>query len=201
MKLLSSLLSPYVRKVRIAAAMKGVADRIEMVPIDTNVSDNPEINRANPLAKVPALVVGELAIYDSHVICEYLDSLAPAPVLFPKEGAARLKTLTLGALGDGILDAAILVRYETTVRPAELQWKDWVAGQMRKVRGALDALEAERLDGPFDIGRITIACALGYLDFRYQSEAWRTKHRRLAVWADDVAQRKSIQLTVPKDPT
>src|SRR5262245_62483234 len=113
MKLLSSLLSPYVRKVRIAAAMKGLGDRIELVPIDTNVPDNPAINRANPLAKVPALLVDDLAIYDSHVICEYLDAQAPAPALFPKDAAARLKTLTLGALDDGILDAALLpVSYE-----------------------------------------------------------------------------------------
>ena len=89
MKLLSSLLSPYVRKVRIAAAMKGLSDRIELVAIDTNVPDNPAINRANPLAKVPALLVDGLAIYDSHVICEYLDAAAPAPVLFPTDAAAR----------------------------------------------------------------------------------------------------------------
>src|SRR5262245_15044075 len=125
MKLMSSLLSPYVRKVRIAAAMKGLTDRIELVPVDTNVPDNSVINRANPLAKVPALLVGDVAIYDSHVICEYLDSLAAAPVLFPKEAQARLKTLTLGALGDGILDAALLVVYEKRFRLQEKWHEDW----------------------------------------------------------------------------
>ncbi len=103
MKLLSNSLSPYGRKVKIAMGLKGLKDRIEIVPVDTNIVDNPVINRPNPLAKIPALVVdGSTAIYDSHVICEYLDSLAPAPVLFPKSGVERIKTLTLGALTDGI---------------------------------------------------------------------------------------------------
>src|SRR5262245_47183778 len=100
MKLLSSLLSPYVRKVRIAADMKGLLPKIELVPVDTNIPNNPEINGANPLAKVPALIVDGTSIFDSHVICEYLDQAAPTPpVLFPKAGRERIKTLTLGALG------------------------------------------------------------------------------------------------------
>ncbi|NJO36224.1 MAG: glutathione S-transferase, partial [Rhodospirillales bacterium] len=113
MKLLSHPLSPYVRKARIAMAMKDVADRIELVTVDTNPLDNPELSRANPLAKIPALIIDDsTAIYDSHVICEYLDSLAPSPVLFPKGGMERIRTLTLGSLADGILDAALLLVYE-----------------------------------------------------------------------------------------
>ena len=188
MKLLSSLLSPYVRKVRIAAAMKGVTDRIEMVPIDTNVPDNPEINRANPLAKVPALVVGELAIYDSHVICEYLDSLAPAPVLFPKDGAARLKTLTLGALGDGILDAALLLVYEKRFRPQEKWHEPWQQRQQDKVDRALAGLELSppAWEQSPDYGHLTLACALGYLDFRHEGK-WRAGRPKLVAWLDGFA--------------
>jgi glutathione S-transferase len=188
MKLLSSLLSPYVRKVRIAAAMKGLSDRIELVPIDTNVPDNPAINRANPLAKVPALLVDGLAIYDSHVICEYLDAEAPAPLLFPQDAAARIKALTLGALGDGILDAALLLVYEKRFRPQEKWHEPWQQRQRGKVDRALDALEHSPpawANSP-DYGHLTLACALGYLDFRHEGK-WRTGHPKLVAWLDAFA--------------
>jgi glutathione S-transferase len=206
MKLRYSPTSPYVRKVMVVALETGLAERIERIPTTVAPTKlNDEVARENPLVKVPALTTDDgLVLYDSPVICEYLDTLHDGPKLFPESGKARWLALRQQALGDGILDAAILGRYEI-LRPKEYQWQDWLDAQMRKVRGALAALEMEAeagdLGGPLTIGHITIACALGYLDFRYQSEAWRTKHRRLAVWADDVAQRKSIQLTVPKDPT
>jgi glutathione S-transferase len=206
MKLRYSPTSPYVRKVMVVALETGLAERIERIPTTVAPTKlNDEVARENPLVKVPALTTDDgLVLYDSPVICEYLDTLHDGPKLFPASGKARWLALRQQALGDGILDAAILGRYEI-LRPKEYQWQDWLDAQMRKVRGALAALEMEAeagdLGGPLTIGHITIACALGYLDFRYQSEAWRTKHRRLAVWADDVAQRKSIQLTVPKDPT
>ena len=134
MKLLSNPLSPYGRKVKIALAMKGLRDNIEIVNIDTNPLDNPEISGANPLAKIPALVVdGNTAIFDSHVICEYLDSLAPTPVLFPKSGVERIKTLTLGSLADGILDAALLLVYEKRFRPEALWHKPWQDRQQGKI--------------------------------------------------------------------
>ena len=188
MKLLSSLLSPYVRKVRIAAAMKGLTDAIELVPIDTNVPDNPAINRANPLAKVPALLVDGVAIYDSNVICEYLDGLAAAPVLFPKDAAARIKTLTLGALADGILDAALLLVYEKRYRPEEKWHAPWQQRQQDKVDRALDLLEQSPPawgQSP-DYGHLTLACALGYLDFRHEGK-WRAAHPKLVAWVDAFA--------------
>ena len=206
MKLRYSPTSPYVRKVMVVALETGLAERIERIPTTVAPTKlNDEVARENPLVKVPALTTDDgLVLYDSPVICEYLDTLHGGPKLFPASGKARWLALRQQALGDGILDAAILGRYEI-LRPKEYQWQDWLDAQMRKVRGALAALEMEAeagdLAGPLTIGHVTIACALGYLDFRYQSEAWRTKHRRLAVWADEVGQRKSIQLTVPKDPT
>jgi len=117
-KLLSSPLSPYGRKVKMTLQMKGLADKVEIVAADTNPGDNVEINSANPLGKIPALVVdSKTAIFDSNVICEYLDSLAPSPVLFPKSGPERWKTLVLGSLADGILDAALLLVYEKRFPP------------------------------------------------------------------------------------
>jgi glutathione S-transferase len=205
MKVRYSPTSPYVRKVMVVALETGLAERIERIPTTVApTKPNDEVARENPLVKVPALTTDDgLVLYDSPVICEYLDTLHDGPKLFPAGDKARWLALRQQALGDGILDAAILGRYEI-LRPKEFQWQDWLDAQMRKVRGALAALEMEAeagdLGGPLTIGQITIACALGYLDFRYQSEAWRTKHRRLAVWADEVAQRKSIQLTLPKDP-
>jgi glutathione S-transferase len=188
MKLLSSLLSPYVRKVRIAAAMKGLTDRIELVPIDTNVPDNPAINRVNPLAKVPALLVDDAAIYDSHVICEYLDGLAAAPALFPKGAAQRIKTLTLGALGDGILDAALLLVYEKRFRPEQKWHEPWQQRQQDKVDRALAALEQSPPawgESP-DYGHLTLACALGYLDFRHDGK-WRAARPKMVAWLDAFA--------------
>jgi glutathione S-transferase len=205
MKLRYSPTSPYVRKVMVVALETGLAEHIERIPTTVvPTKRNDEVARVNPLVKVPALTTDDgLVLYDSPVICEYLDTLHTGQKLFPASGKARWLALRQQALGDGILDAAILGRYEV-LRPKELQWPDWIDAQLRKVRGALGALEIEaeagELGGPLSIGQITIACALGYLDFRYASEEWRSKHRRLAAWFDEFAKRKSIELTTPKDP-
>ena len=139
MTLLSHPFSPYGRKVKIATALKGLKDRIEVVQVDTNPLDNPEITRANPLGKIPALVIdGDTAIFDSHVICEYLDSLTPAPMLFPKGGVERMRTLTLGSLGDGILDAALLLVYEKRFRPEDKWHLPWQERQQGKIDRSLE---------------------------------------------------------------
>jgi glutathione S-transferase len=206
MKLRYSPTSPYVRKVMVVGLETGLAERIERIPTTVvPTRPNEEVARENPLVKVPALTTDDgLVLYDSPVICEYLDTLHSGAKLFPAGGKARWLALRQQALGDGILDAAILGRYEI-LRPKEYQWPDWMDAQMRKVRGALAALEIEveagELGGPLTIGQITIACALGYLDFRYASEGWRTRHRRLAAWCDEFSKRKSIELTIPRDPT
>jgi len=205
MKLRYSPTSPYVRKVMIVALETGLAERIERIPtMVAPTKPNDEVARENPLVKVPALTTDDgMVLYDSPVICEYLDTLHGGPKLFPASGKARWLALRQQALGDGILDAAILGRYEI-LRPKEYQWPDWIDAQLRKVRGALGALEMEaeagELAGPLTIGQITVGCALGYLDFRYASEEWPSKHRRLAAWFEDFSQRKSIELTKPKDP-
>jgi glutathione S-transferase len=189
MKLMSNPLSPYGRKVKLAMAMKGLQDRIEIVATDTNPGDNVALNSANPLAKIPCLVTEDgTAIFDSHVVCEYLDSLAPAPVLFPRSGPERFKTLVLGSLADGILDAALLLVYEKRFRPEEKWHGPWQARQQAKIDRAVDQLEkAPPVWGASpDYGHLTLACALGYLDFRHEGK-WRAGHPKLVAWLDRFA--------------
>jgi glutathione S-transferase len=189
MKLLSNPLSPYGRKVKIAAAMKGLEGSIETVAIDTNPLDNPQLSKANPLAKVPALITESgAALFDSHVICEYLDSLAPSPVLFPKGGQQRWDTLVLGALADGILDAALLLVYEKRFRPEAMRHAPWQQRQQGKIDRALDYLEPSppAWGASPDYGHLTLASALGYLDFRHEG-TWRAGHPKLAAWLDRFA--------------
>lgn len=202
MKLRYSPTSPFVRKVMVAALETGLVDRIEKVPSSvTPIKPNDEVARENPLVKVPALTTDDgLVLYDSPVICEYLDSLHSGAKLFPPSGHPRWVALRQQALGDGMLEAAILNRYEQ-LRPKEYQWPEWTDGQMRKVRGAVGALEIEAeqglLRGPLTIGLLTIGCALGYLDFRYAGEGWRERHPALAKWYADFARRQSMLTTVP----
>lgn len=189
MKLLSSPLSPYGRKVKITARVKGVLDQIKIEQADTNAPDNRSLKKENPLAKIPVLILDNgTQLYDSHVICEYLDSLKPLPKLFPSAGAERFNTLTLGALGDGILDAALLLVYEKRFRPEDKWVASWMDRQQAKIDEALNHLEANPpLWGVApDYGHITIACALGYLDFRHEGK-WRPKHPKLVKWLDQFA--------------
>ncbi|HWB45399.1 MAG TPA: glutathione S-transferase [Hyphomicrobiaceae bacterium] len=189
MKLLHSPLSPYVRKVKMTAIMKGLMDKIEIVPADTMVLNNPEINRVNPLAKIPALITEDgTAVFDSHVICEYLDGLAPSPVLFPREARERIKTLTLASLADGILDAALLLVYEKRFRPEEKWHAPWQERQQTKIDEALNYLEKAppAWGASPDYGHLTLAAALGYLDFRHDGK-WRAGHPKLVAWLDKFA--------------
>jgi glutathione S-transferase len=155
----------------------------------------------NPLGKIPCLVLEDgAALYDSRVICEYLDQLHEAPRLFPEQAADRWDALRLQALGDGIMDAALLARYETFLRPEALRWSAWVDGQLDKVRRALDRIDtvdASGFGGRVDIGTIAIACALGYLDYRFTTLGWRGTRPGLAEWFETFAKRPSMQSTRP----
>ena len=188
MKLMSSPLSPYGRKVKIAARMKGLDDQIELLPTDTNKGDD-ALNKLNPLGKIPCLITEEgVAVFDSHVICEYLDTRSASPVLFPKGDADRLRTLTLGALADGILDAALLLVYEGRFRPENMKVQGWVDRQQAKVDRSLAQLETAppAWRGSPDYGHLTLAVALGYLDFRHGGK-WRAGHPKLVKWLDEFA--------------
>lgn len=188
MKLMSATASPFGRKVKIAARMKGIDGQIELAPTDTNKGDD-TLNRLNPLGKIPCLITdaGE-AVFDSHVICEYLDSLTPSPVLFPKSGPERWRTLTLGALADGVLEAALLLVYEGRFRPENMKVQGWVDRQQAKIDRALGQLEVAPpvWQGSPDYGHLTLAVALGYLDFRHAGK-WRAGHPRLVKWLDEFA--------------
>jgi glutathione S-transferase len=201
MKLWFNLASPFARKVRIVARETGLAGRIEEVSAMVSpVKPLEDLARENPLVKIPALTTDLGTLYDSAVICEYLDSLHGGAPLFPRSGGERWQALRLQALGDGILEAAVLTRYETFIRPQPLQWNDWVSGQFLKVRGGLDAMEKEcgGWGARFGIGEITAACVLGYLDFRYPDEAWRKTRPALEKWHAKVAERPSMKATQPQ---
>lgn len=194
MKLRFSPTSPYVRKVIITAVETGQLDLIEQVPTNTQDPNDP-IGKVNPLAKVPALELADgRVLFDSPVICEYLDSLHDGPRLFPAAGAPRWQALQQQALGDGILDAAILAMLEGR-RPEEKRWQPWIDKQLQKVRNAIDQLEAQSGDltgGGLTIGQVSVACALGYIDFRFASEQWQKSHPRLAEWYQGFAARPSM---------
>jgi glutathione S-transferase len=201
MKLRHSPTSPYVRKVTVTAIELGLDGRIERVP--TNTQDPKSDHAAdNPLGKVPALITDEgERLYDSPVICEYLDSLAGGAKLFPPAGAERWCALRQQALADGILDAAVLKMLETRRRPEALRWGGWVRLQGGKIGKALDQLEREAgtLESPLTIGQVAAGCALGYLDFRFPEDDWRAAHPKLAEWYEGFAKRPSMRQTVPKE--
>ena len=201
MKMYVNKASPFARKARILAREAGIADRIE--EIETAVSPvkvNEALARDNPLVKIPALVTdGGETLFDSRVICEYLDTLHKKRKFFPEAGPQRFAALRRQALTDGILDAAVLCRYETAVRPEALRWKDWIEGQKRKVLGALDVLESDAAawGEEFNIGQIGAACVCGYLDFRFPDWNWRASRPQLAAWFERASRRPSVSATAP----
>lgn len=202
MKLYFSSASPYVRKVMVAAIETGLDKKIQAMPTTVvPVKPNLDLARDNPLMKVPTLVTdGGESLFDSRVICEYLDSLHDGRKLIPATGGERWRVLRLQALADGILDAGIITRYELAIRPAEKQWPDWIAGQAKKMTQGLDLAEAEGdlLSGPINLGQIAIACALGWLEFRKPIGDVRAGRPRLFKWYDEFAKRPSMQATAPK---
>ena len=203
MRLHYSYASPYVRKVMAVAIETGQRDRLELTVRKVSpVAPDGEVNRDNPLGKVPCLVTDDgMALYDSRVICEYLDSLHGGSRMFPAAGPARWTALRRQAEGDGILDAGVITRYETFLRPEAFRWPDWIEGQKGKFRRALDGLEAEAASfgDTIDIGTITIGCALGYLDFRYAAENWRAGRPQLARWFEAFEKRPSMAETTPRE--
>lgn len=200
MKLFFSPQSPYVRKVMIVAHELGCLSDIETVPIAAHpVQRNAALVALNPLGQIPALELTDgRVIYDSRVICDYLNETCDGTIL-PAKGPARWRALTEQALGDGMLAGALLARYETAARPQELQWPAWTEGQLDKALTGLDAIEREAasLADRVDIGTITIACALGYLDLRFPDFVWRTRFPRVAEWEARFAARDSLRTTAP----
>lgn len=202
MKLFYSPTSPFVRQVMVVAHETGLLPRIELMPTAAvPIEVNAALSASNPLQKVPTLITdGGEALFDSRVICEYLDSLHDGRKLFPPAGGARWKALAQLALADGILDAGILCLYEGRYRPEAQRSPDWVAGQVRKINQGVDALEksADELGRDFGIGEIAIACTLGWLEFRKPAGENRPGRSRLFAWFDAVSARPSLAATTPK---
>jgi len=188
--------SPYVRKVVACAIKRGIFSKIEQLKIGTT---DPALLQYNPLSKIPTFITDDgMAIYDSPVICEYLDSVGSAPKLFPPTGPARWKALTQSALGDGILDASQPRRREVAL-PQDDGRKAYIELQQGKVKRAVDLLEKEAgtLGDLTTIGEITIGCALGYLDFRFANEPWRPGHPKLEAWYAKVVKLPPLAETMP----
>ena len=196
MKLFYSPTSPYVRKVMACAIAREIDGQIET--LRTNPHESPSaLLAANPLSKVPCLVTEDgVALFDSPVICEYLDSLDGGMPLFPRPGRGRWKALKLQALADGILDAAILRRQEAT-RPAEEARLAVIDRQKDAIRRGLDDLEREPPHRTLDIGSISVACALGYLDLRFAADDWRRGRPQLAEWFAAMNAEPAIARTAP----
>ncbi len=202
MKLIGSLTSPYVRKVRIVMAEKKLDYQHEL----EDVWANDKIMTSNPLGKVPCLVLpGGEAIFDSRVIVEYLDTRSPVSRLIPESSRERIEVRTWEALADGILDAAILARLEQTWpgRSAEQRSQAWVDRQLHKVSASLAAISTGLADKPWCLGihlslaDIAVGCALDYIEFRFPQVEWRGPHPNLAKLAAKLAARQSFIDTRP----
>jgi glutathione S-transferase len=201
MKLHWSPRSPFVRKVMIVAHERGLVDRLHCVrTVAAMTEPHSELMRDNPLSKIPTLILDDgTALYDSSVICEYLDAFDGTPQLFPSEKASRFVALRRQALGDGFLDLLVLTRNEK-LRPQPSQAHLASAAVrttavLNNLEGEADALAADSLT----IGHITIGCALAYLDFRFAEQDWRKQHPWLADWHSGFAARRSVQATLPVD--
>lgn len=204
MQLLYAPTSPFVRKVMVCAHLTGQVDRIEWLESAAHpIRRDARIARHNPLAKVPTLMLENgQSLFDSRTICEYLAASGRATNLFPKEGEERWHALSLQSLGDGLLDAALLARYETLARPAEFQWQEWRSAQLVKATACLEVIETEasslRIGTP-TIGDVTIGCALGYLDFRFPELKWRDSRPKAACWNEAFRALPAMSATIPHD--
>jgi glutathione S-transferase len=197
-KLHFSPTSPYVRKVRVVAAEKGLAGRIELQTSSPWVEN--DLPLANPSGRVPTLVTDDgMALFDSRVICEYLDATGAGAQLFPF-GPARWPVLRTAALAEGILDAGVSIANER--RKDKAHWSDWYIGRQKdKINRTLDALEREAasLSGPVDIAQVGVGVALGYTAFRKHVDDWRQGHPKLTAWYEGFSQRPSMKATEPKE--
>jgi glutathione S-transferase len=198
MKLYWSSRSPFVRKVMVTAHELGLAGRIRTDRVLVSaVAPNADVMAVNPLNKIPTLILDDgTALYDSRVICEYLDTLHAGPKLFPAGASARWAALRRQALGDGLMEVIVL-RLGEQNRPPATQSEKHLSAYRLKVATTLDHLESEAdsLAGPLGIGHIAVACALAHLDFRFAADNWRAGRPTLAQWYGEFARRPSMQAT------
>ncbi|MGV6397586.1 glutathione S-transferase family protein [Pseudomonas caspiana] len=194
--------SPFARKVVILLHETGQLDRVTLQQTAlTPVNPVAELNDENPAGKIPALRLADgNVIHDSRVILDYLDHQHVGNPLIPRDGSARWRRLTLASLADALLDAALLIRYEQALRPEEKHWDVWLDNQQEKIERTLNYFEQDaitELSSAFDVAAISVASALGYIDFRQPDLAWRSRYPRLANWYFEVSTRPSMQATQP----
>ena len=199
MRLYYSPASPYARKVLVVADELGLASQIETVVIAANPVGGPgELAAVNPLAKIPTLRLADgEALYDSRVIVDHLITLSKVAIL-PEAWRERRAIMVEQATADGLLDAALLARYELALRPESLRWPEWIAGQMAKIDRALDRFEPVRREVEPTLGDIAVACALGYLDFRFADYDWRSSRPSLRAFYEIFSERPSMTATDPR---
>ena len=201
MKLHWSPRSPFVRKVMVAAHELGLADRIACVrTVVATTRPHAGLMDENPLSKLPTLVLDDgTVLYDSPVICEYLDRLHTGPKLIPADGTERMVALRRQALGDGFLDFLLLLRNERErAHPSDAHLSAYTAKRAAVLR-ALEREARELAAAPFTVGHIAIGCALSYLDFRFGRDDWRTDHPSIAGWHAQFCARPSVRATEPID--
>jgi glutathione S-transferase len=201
MKLHWSPRSPFVRKVMIVAHERGLVDRLTCIrTVAAAAKAHAALMQDNPLSKIPTLILGDgTVLYDSPVICEYLDMLDGGPKLFPAEPSARLTALRRQALGDWFLDMMVLLRNERERAHPSDAHQTSTATRKTAVLTSLEQEAPSIATTAFDIGHVAIGCALSYLDFRYADEDWRKDHPRIAHWHAAFAARPSVQATEPID--
>ena len=194
--------SPFGRKVVVLLFETGQQNRVAIKPVSlTPIAPSDELNRDNPLGKLPALCLADgSVIHDSRVILDYLDQQHVGNPLIPPTGAARWRRLTLASTADGVMDAAVLMRYELGLRPLDKQWDDWLKAQSDKIHRALAYLEHNaiaELTSHFDVAAISVACALAYIDLRLPDFDWRSPNPQLGGWYAEVCKRPSMQASRP----
>jgi glutathione S-transferase len=205
MKLLYAPQSPFARKVRAAAIELGLGERIdleytEVVPGQPNRTFG---HSHNPLRKIPALITDDnVTIYDSVVICEYLDDLAGGGLIIPRDGSRRWRVLTNHALAHGLCDSVILIRYETWLRPEALRWPGWIDDHWDRIYSGLAWFDQNRaeLDEPVNIAHLALGSLLGYVDFRWPENDWGNRFPTVREWFGQLDRRPSFAQTRPKSP-
>jgi len=204
MQLFYSPSSPYVRKVLVIAHEVGLSGQIELITSQAHpLHPDPRITPWNPTGKIPTLVTNEdEALFDSRVIAEYLDMLHDGPKLYPLD-SSRWQVLTMQSLAHEIMDAAIIVRTERTVRPNAYRWDRWHKSQFEKIQSCLDLFETQVVDWKTKLngGLIAMGCALGYLDFRFAELRWRDTYPKIEKWFRKFSARPSMVETRPDNGT
>ena len=205
MKLFYAPQSPFARKVRAAAIELGLDQRIQLEYAEV-VPGRPNKTFAqsgNPLRRIPALVTdaGD-TIFDSTVICEYLDALVGGGKLIPRDDSRRWRVLTNHALAQGMCESVILIRYETWLRPVAARWSVWVDDHWDKIHSGLDWFEHNKneLNAPIDLAQLALGCLLGYVDFRWPDHGWRERFSNVGAWFARLEQRPSFAWTKPEPP-